>query len=475
MEELPKELRTIFAVSATKPAEATSFAIRKGDIADRLDVNYWQLTPLVNRRLENSRFRVVPLDDLLTSVQYGCSSLSKDHQPGVPILRMNNIQDDRWDLDSLKYVQLNARQLAAYRLVPGDILINRTNSKELVGKCAVFEESGDWVFASYLVRMRTDASLLLPQFAADFLATETGRLQIDRLSRQIIGMTNINSEELRALRIPLPPIDRQRRLVSEMDEARRQRRDKLRQAQALLLGVDAFVMRALGVDESPSNARQTFAVALGDLRSAQRLNPDYYHPERLQALGWLRDISRDVAVKSLVAAVTFVRETSPSPGSRYLGLANIQSHTGELLDVAETTSGSCFAYESNDVLFARLRPYLNKVHLAESAGCCSTEFYVLRINSPHELSPGYLAALLRSRLVLSQATHMVSGNTHPRVTNSDIANLQIPIPSKDIQEIVVSEVLRRKDRARRLRHDATVEWQSARISFEERLLGGITV
>ena len=471
MEEFPKEPPIVFAVRPSNAAELTSFAIRMGDIADRLDVNYWKLTPLVNHRLDNARFISAPLGDFLTWIQYGCSSLSKDHQPGVPILRMNNIQDDGWDFDSLKYVELSARQLATYRLVPGDILINRTNSKELVGKCAVFKESGDWVFASYLVRMRTDSSLLLPQFAVDFLASDTGRLQVDRLSRQIIGMTNINAEEMRALRIPLPPISIQRRLVSKMDEARRQRLNKLKQAQTLLVSLDSFVMGVLGIDESASDARQAFAVPLGNLHSSQRLDPEYYHPERLQALAWLRKMPRRVPVKALVSVVTFIRETLPRPGRRYLGLASIRSHTGELLDVTETASGKCFAYEANDILFARLRPYLNKVHLAESPGCCSTEFCVLRVNSPQELIPGYLAALLRSRLVLFQTTHMVSGNTHPRVSSSDVAHLRIPIPAKDIQQLVASEVVRRQDSARRLLHDATAEWQSARASFEEQLLG----
>ena len=160
--------------------------------------------------------------------------MSKEDGPGVPILRMNNLQDDGWDFGSLKYIELGERELAAYRVVPGDVLINRTNSKELVGKCAVFQEPGDWVFASYLLRARADESRLIPQFAADFLGTDTGRLQINRLSRQIIGMPNINAEEIRDLRIPLPPIPEQEYLVSAMDSARRQRQAKLVEAEAVL-------------------------------------------------------------------------------------------------------------------------------------------------------------------------------------------------------------------------------------------------
>ena len=475
MEGIPKKPHTFFRIGPADLAEPTIFAIRRGDIDGRIDVNFWWVTPSVNRRLEHARFDIEPLGSLLSLVQYGCSSLSKEDGPGVPILRMNNLQDDGWDLSSVKYIDLSERELATYRLVPGDVLINRTNSKELVGKCAVFQEAGDWAFASYLVRVRADEARLIPQFAADFLGTDTGRLQINRFSRQIIGMTNINAEEIRNLRIPLPPISEQQKLVSTVNAARGERQAKLAEAEALLSGLDDFVLELLGVDSSLEDARTVFAVRQGHSRSEGRLNPDYYHPERLAALGWLIAIARNLTVTPLASVVSFVRDQLTTPSNNYLGLASVQSHTGEIVDLEETASGNCFAYQPDDVLFARLRPYLNKVYRAEMEGCCSTEFHVLRVNQPQELTPEYLAVVLRSRLVLAQTVHMASGNTHPRLTNDHVASLQIPIPSMEVQETIVTEVLRRRDEARRLREEAAADWQATKSWFEEQLLGAITI
>ena len=473
MESIPRGPDTFFRVGPADLAEPITFAIRRGDIDGRIDVNYWWITPLINRRLENARFDIEPLGSLLSLVQYGCSSLSKEDGPGVAILRMNNLQNDGWDLGSLKYVELNERELATYLLLPGDVLINRTNSKELVGKCAVFQESGDWVFASHLVRFRADESRLIPQFAADFLATDTGRLQINQFSRQIIGMTNINAEEIGNLRIPLPPISEQENLVSEMDLARGERQTKLVVAEALLSGLDDFVLDLLGVGSSLDDARKVFAVPQGRSRIDGRLNPNYYHPERMAALGWLSAMSKHITVAPLASVVRFVREQLATPSKNYLGLASIQSHTGELVELEETASGNCFAYQPDDVLFARLRPYLNKVYRAEMEGCCSTEFHVLRVNRLQELTPEYLAVLLRSRLVLAQTIHMASGNTHPRLTNDDVESLQIPIPSLEVQETIVAEVVRRRNEARRLREEAAADWQNAKSRFEQQLLGAI--
>ena len=122
------------------------------------------------------------------------------------------------------------------------------------------------------------------------------------------------------------------------------------------------------------------------------------------------------------------------------------------------------------MLFARLRPYLNKVYRAEMDGCCSTEFHVLRVKDNETLLPEYLAAILRSRLVLSQTVHMMTGNTHPRLTNDDVANLTIPIPSVEVQASVAAEIVRRRDAARRLRGEAEGGWIAAKGRFEVELL-----
>ena len=104
-------------------------------------------------------------------------------------------------------------------------------------------------------------------------------------------------------------------------------------------------------------------------------------------------------------------------------------------------------------------------------GTCSTEFHVLRVTDTRTLLPDYLAAILRSKIVLAQTTHMMTGNTHPRLTNDDVANLRIPIPAKEVQQSVASEVRYRRETARQLRSEAETGWQATKQWFEEQLLG----
>ena len=160
----------------------------------------------------------------------------------------------------------------------------------------------------------------------------------------------------------------------------------------------------------------------------------------------------------------------------YLGLANVQSNTGEWVESTEEDGkGLCYQYAKGDVLFARLRPYLNKVYRAEADGVCSTEFHVIRIRRDTKgrllLMPDYLAAVMRSSLVLAQTRHMMTGNTHPRLANDDVINLVVPVPDGTVQEKIAAEVVRRRERARQLREDARTLWAIARRHFEDELLG----
>ncbi|MGH9871815.1 MAG: restriction endonuclease subunit S [Pyrinomonadaceae bacterium] len=175
--------------------------------------------------LSSGRYPVAELGSLLELVQYGTSEKANTNSDGTPILRMSNIIDGQLDLGRLKYIQLAERERRKLLLRDADILFNRTNSKELVGKCAVFHARGDYVFASYLIRLRVIADQASPDFIAYAINSPIGRLQIDALSRQIIGQANVNTDEIRSLRIPLPP------LSIQSDIVRRIERDRQRIAQ----------------------------------------------------------------------------------------------------------------------------------------------------------------------------------------------------------------------------------------------------
>jgi len=196
--------------------------------------------------ITKGKYPVISLESVLDMVQYGTSVKANISGDGVAVIRMNNVVDGEFDLSNLKHVVLPKSEIEKLLMKEGDILFNRTNSKELVGKCAVFHAKGDFVFASYLIRVRATPLKADPDFLAYVINSPIGRQQIDALSRQIIGQANVNSEELRGLQIPLPPLPVQKKIMERVASGRaeiaREREAAERLAQEITADVEAMIL-----------------------------------------------------------------------------------------------------------------------------------------------------------------------------------------------------------------------------------------
>ncbi len=158
-------------------------------------------------------WEVVPLGDLLVLSQYGLSTRG-ERSGAVPILRMNCQQDGRVLFRNLQYVDLESRVLADYRLHDGDLLFNRTNSHELVGRTALFEGEREAVFASYLVRLRVDRTRVHPAFLNFFLNLPATQERLRGLATRGVSQSNISASKLKTLLVVQPPLDEQARIAA---------------------------------------------------------------------------------------------------------------------------------------------------------------------------------------------------------------------------------------------------------------------
>jgi len=347
-----------------------------------------------------------------------------------------------------------------------------------VGKCEVFCQPGDWVFASYLIRVRLRSDEVLPQFASDFLNTASGRLQIDRLSRQIIGMTNINAEEIKEILLPVPSPQRQRELVDAMDSARAARRQNLEQADALLSGLDDFLIETLGLTLPPEDNRRVFAVRSNS--ATTRFDPHFHAPEFVK----IQQMLAETAPEPLGKIAIFSKETwNPldhrEPTFRYIEISGVNPKTGEaswsIVPTGEAPSRARMLIRTDDIIVSLTRPHHGSIaHLSEKfRGCvASTGFAVIR-SVAERVRRDYLWCVLRSRFCLRQMLQRTSGGNYPAITEPELAKILVPVPTPEIQAAIASEVNRRRDAANRLRAEAEGRWQAAKLWFEEELLGAL--
>lgn len=151
-------------------------------------------------------------------MQYGTSTRSAaDADTGIPNIGMQNIQDGRLDLRSVRHVALDEDRRDAFLLSQGDVLFNRTNSPELVGKAAVFDRSVTAVFASYLIRVAVDERVADPRFVAHWINSPWGRTWAAAVKKDALSQSNINMRKLAALPLPWAPVEQQRAICDALD------------------------------------------------------------------------------------------------------------------------------------------------------------------------------------------------------------------------------------------------------------------
>ena len=164
----------------------------------------------------------VAIGECLIESRYGTSRRCDAPSTATPVLRIPNVSRERLSFDDLKYCELDDIELDRLRLRNGDILVVRTNgSPNIVGRCAVYVEGDRSVaFASYLIRLRIDLDKADPNFLAFFLTSTMGRDAIAGIRRTSAGQYNVNSENLREIKVPLPPLSIQKETTERLTEQR---------------------------------------------------------------------------------------------------------------------------------------------------------------------------------------------------------------------------------------------------------------
>lgn len=173
---------------------------------------------------QHTRFGHIPInwevktvEDVTSVCQYGLSIPL--HESGqYPILRMMNYDDGRIVANDLKYVDLSVSDFNSFKLSNKDILFNRTNSADLVGKVGIFDLEGDYVFASYLVRLRADLNKILPEYLNFYLNSDIGQNRLIAYATPGVSQTNISAGNLKKVLIPVPPLEEQHEIVQILSE-----------------------------------------------------------------------------------------------------------------------------------------------------------------------------------------------------------------------------------------------------------------
>ncbi|MDG4791439.1 restriction endonuclease subunit S [Micromonospora sp. WMMD1102] len=169
---------------------------------------------------------MTPLRNLVSEFRYGTSN--KSGAQGRPALRIPNVVRGALDLSEIKLVEVSSSDFNRLRLAEGDLLFVRTNGNpDFVGRCAVFDPhivehagfpTGQYIYASYLIRTRLTTEFVLPIFVREFMGSTAGRAALRERCKTSAGQYNLNIQGLGSVLIPVPPLDLQRNFVDRVAE-----------------------------------------------------------------------------------------------------------------------------------------------------------------------------------------------------------------------------------------------------------------
>ena len=157
---------------------------------------------------------------LASDMRYGTSKKCDYQIRGTPVLRIPNVSKGEVDLTDLKFGALTEKERKALLLRENDLLVVRSNgSLDIVGRAAIVPKAAESMsFAGYLVRVRFSPCYVQARYVWLVMNSRHIRDLIEKPIRSTVGLKNVNSTELAALTIPLPPLAEQHRIVAKVDE-----------------------------------------------------------------------------------------------------------------------------------------------------------------------------------------------------------------------------------------------------------------
>lgn len=250
------EVQSSVSSYAKKPSanrqEETLLNIVRFTSTDRWEVEYIYKEGIIDAIIDSFNYPSMSIGNLQKEFLFGLSvKASLEQKEGmIPVLRMSNIQNGELHYDELKYLPydcaVTTKEPDKWILKKGDFLITRTNgSKELVGKASVFNSDEVYTYASYLIRYRFNTNLVLPEYVNIIFMLPIVREQIAVMRRQGGGQYNLNSDEINSIRIPVPDISVQEKIIqvynNSLDEVKYYRK----QANDCVIKADDYLATTL--------------------------------------------------------------------------------------------------------------------------------------------------------------------------------------------------------------------------------------
>jgi len=250
--------------------------------AHRLDAEYYQPEYLI----DFSKGKWKPIGEISEICQYGLSKAMNEDKNGFPIFKMNDIKDAFLVDEELKYADISKELFNQFKLQKNDVLFNRVNAEEFVGRTGIFKLDGSYTFASYLVKLKVRKnSHILPDYLNLFLNSSFGIKQIRRYRRRAVNQANVNAEELKKIKIAVLPLTFQKEIREVSDKIW----SLLVLSKSLYSQAENLFLEELGLKDFKPKEDLAWVVNLSDVQKAKRIDAEFFQPKYMTLISKIKN------------------------------------------------------------------------------------------------------------------------------------------------------------------------------------------
>ena len=399
----------------------------------RVDSQFWT-TEIV----KNDNYSYDKIGNLIKGSQYGISVDMNTDGKGYPIFRMNELHDMLMDLSTEKYADITPVEYQNFSLNDGDVLFNRTNSYEWVGRTAVYYKNNEtpFTYASYLVKFVPDTDRLLPEYLATYLSSKNGVLAIKSRARQSVNQTNVNPEEVKEIEIPLLSMSFQKILKSCFVKANSSRI----QADDLYKEATDMLAESMNINIPVNSSINVKSFSNSFLQSG-RFDAEYYQPK-------YETIVQCLNTNENVDSICIFYNDNYLPDNeelyQYIELANV-GESGDISNV-EITRGKELPtrarrlVKKGQVIVSSVEGSLSSCALITDeydGALCSTGFYVVR---SEKINSETLLVLFKSKPIQELLKQRCSGTILTAISKDEFLAMPLPLIDETIQNSVAEKV-----------------------------------
>lgn len=400
----------------------------------------------------------LPIGRILLKCEYGISISMNVEGNGYPIFRMNEI-DNCFAKKPDKYAAIPKFIFKQYRLNKNDILFNRTNSFEFVGRTGIVKDQTDCTFASYFIRLVPDPNIILPEFLTVYLNTQFGVGQIKRRAMRSINQANVSGAEVKKILIPIINLREQQKVANFLNAAF----NATRNSEIFYAKAQHLLESELGLDKLRFQKPVGYTAQFSELEHSRRSDAQHYQPRFAQLFRHLAGFPlkrvRDIRTYNRRGLQPVYVENGP------IGVVNSQ-HLGPQhidYDGLQKTSEEAFAVsvvgriKKNDLLIYTTGAYIGRTnaYLRKVPALASNHVNILRLNSG--IDAAYMALVFQSVIGQFQTQKHARGSAQAELYPTDIDRFIVPrldLPKQIAIGDLVRKSLEKQKESKRLLEQA---------------------